>query len=94
MSETVTVTARCWSRGWELWNGDDCWTQVARLDRARQQVVDYLDTVDEGTDHSDWTITVRCVRRGRRQHEPQRLNNMNTGDHVTVETQMIYHALD
>ena len=58
MSETVTVTARRWSGGWELWNGDDCWTQVARLDRARQQVVDYLDTVDEDTDHSDWTITV------------------------------------
>ena len=58
MSETVTVTARRWSGGWELWNGDDCWTQVARLDRARQQVVDYLDTVDEDTDHFDWTITV------------------------------------
>ena len=58
MSETVTVTARRWSGGWEPWNGDDCWTQVARLDRARQQVVDYLDTVDEDTDHSDWTITV------------------------------------
>ena len=51
MSETVTVTARRWSRGWELWNGDDCWTQVARLDRARQQVVDYLDTVDEDYIH-------------------------------------------
>ena len=58
MSETVTVTARRWSGGWELWSGDDCWTQVARLDRAHQQVVDYLDTVDEDTDHSDWTITV------------------------------------
>lgn len=58
MSETVTVTARRWSGGWELWSGDDCWTQVARLDRARQQVVDYLDTVDEDTDHSDWTIIV------------------------------------
>ena len=58
MSETVTVTARRWSGGWELWNGDDCWTQVARLDRARQQVVDYLDTIDEDTDHSDWTIIV------------------------------------
>ena len=45
MSETVTVTARRWSGGWELWSKDDCWTQVARLDRARQQVVNYLDTV-------------------------------------------------
>ena len=53
MSETVTITARRWSGGWELWSKDDCWTQVARLDRARQQVVDYLDTVDEDTDHSD-----------------------------------------
>lgn len=55
---TVEVTAKRWRGGWELWNGDDCWTQVSTLDRARQQVVDYLDTVEEGVDHSDWDIRV------------------------------------
>ena len=58
MSEAVTVTATRWSGGWELEIDENHHTQVARLDRARQQVVDYLDTVDEDTDHSDWTITV------------------------------------
>ena len=58
MSEAVTVTATRWSGGWELEIDEDHHTQVARLDRARQQVVDYLDTIDEDTDHSDWTITV------------------------------------
>lgn len=55
---TITITARKWRGGWELWNGDDCWTQVGDLSRARQQVVDYLDTVDEGTDHSGWHFDV------------------------------------
>lgn len=54
----LNITARRWSGGWELWNGDDCWTQVAHLADARQQVVDYLDTVDEGADHSGWDVTI------------------------------------
>ncbi|WP_048780555.1 antitoxin HicB [Actinomyces urogenitalis] len=54
----LNITARRWSGGWELWNDDDCWTQVAHLADARQQVVDYLDTVDEGTDHSGWDVTI------------------------------------
>lgn len=54
----VEITARRWSGGWELWNGDDCWTQAAHLSKARQQVVDYLDTIDESVDHSSWEITV------------------------------------
>ena len=54
----LNITARRWSGGWELWNGDDCWTQVAHLADARQQVVDYLATVDEGTDHSGWDVTI------------------------------------
>lgn len=55
---SITITARKWRGGWELWNDDDCWTQVANLGRARQQVIDYLDTMDESTDHSDWEIEV------------------------------------
>lgn len=56
----VAVTATRWSQGWELTlEGDeDPATQVRTLDKARQQVIDYLDTVDPDVDHSDWTITV------------------------------------
>lgn len=56
---TVTVTAKRWSGGWELWHGDDCWTQVRHLRNAPQQVRDYLDTVHPETDHSD--VQVRVV---------------------------------
>ena len=28
---TVTIAARKWDGGWELWNDDDCWTQVRYL---------------------------------------------------------------
>ena len=54
----LNITARRWSGGWELWNGEDCWTQVAHLAGARQQVMDYLDTIDENNDHSGWEITI------------------------------------
>nr|WP_108871854.1 antitoxin HicB [Tessaracoccus timonensis] len=54
----VTITARRWSGGWELWNEGDCWTQVASLDKARQQVIDYLDTIQEDVDHSAWDIEI------------------------------------
>ena len=55
---TITITARHWSGGWELWNGDDIWTQVRTLPKARQQVIDYLDTMEENVDHSTWNITI------------------------------------
>lgn len=55
---TLNITARRWSGGWELWDGDDCMTQVELLANARQQVIDYLDTIDETIDHSDWDITI------------------------------------
>lgn len=55
---TITITARPWSGGWELWNGDDIWTQVRTLPKAREQVIDYLDTMEEDVDHSTWNITI------------------------------------
>ena len=55
---TLNITARKWSGGWELWHGDDVWTQVRTLSRARQQVIDYLDTVEEGIDHSNLHIEI------------------------------------
>lgn len=54
----ITITARRWSGGWELWNGNDIWTQVRTLAKARQQVIDYLDTMEEDIDHSTWNITI------------------------------------
>lgn len=54
----ITITARKWSGGWELWHGDDVWTQVRTLPKARQQVIDYLDTVEEDIDHSNYDITI------------------------------------
>lgn len=54
----ITITARRWSGGWELWNGDDIWTQVRTLPKAREQVIDYLDTMEEDVDHSAWDITI------------------------------------
>ncbi|WP_103061892.1 helix-turn-helix domain-containing protein [Actinomyces qiguomingii] len=58
MNQSLTVMATRWSGGWELELDDDHHTQVTHLDRARQQVVDYLDTVDETTDHSSWKIDI------------------------------------
>lgn len=54
----VTVTARRWARGWELWLDEHRVTQSFTLADAQQQVRDYLDTDREDEDHSDWTIIV------------------------------------
>ncbi|MBM6979081.1 MAG: hypothetical protein I3J03_05140 [Actinomyces succiniciruminis] len=58
MNRSPTATATRWPGGWELELDDDHHTQVARLDQARQQVIDYLDTVDAATDHSSWEIDI------------------------------------
>lgn len=57
MSRVEAVASR-WSGGWELEIGRGQHTQVTTLDKARQQVVDYLDTVDPEVDHSGWDINV------------------------------------
>ncbi len=54
----ITVTAQRWSGGWELVIDDDHVTQVRTLDKAAQQVLDYLDTDDPQTDHSDWVVHI------------------------------------
>ncbi|WP_165216089.1 antitoxin HicB [Schaalia sp. ZJ1691] len=58
----ITVTASRWEspigNGWELEIGPNEHTQVKHLSKARQQVVDYLDTVEENVDHSGWEITI------------------------------------
>ncbi len=54
----ITATAHKWVQGWELYLDGEPATQVATLDKAEQQIRDYLDTVDPGTDHSDWNVTI------------------------------------
>ena len=54
----VTVRARRWERGWELWLDDDHVTQSTTLADAEQEVRDYLDTDQDEVDHSAWTITI------------------------------------
>ncbi|MCI1713633.1 sigma factor-like helix-turn-helix DNA-binding protein [Bifidobacterium tibiigranuli] len=56
--KTIEITAKPWDGGWELWHGDEVWTQVNTLARARQQVVDYLDTIEEGISHDNMIINV------------------------------------
>lgn len=64
MSQELTITARPWKHGWELWDGDDCLTQCRRLRDARQQVLDYLDTIDPEVDHAGWDITITPIIEG------------------------------
>ena len=54
----IEVKATPWVGGWELEIEQDHHTQVVTLEHARQQVVDYLDTVEETVDHSAWEISV------------------------------------
>lgn len=57
---TVTARATRWEHGWELTleGEDEVSTQVSTLAKARQQVRDYLDTIDPDTDHSAWEVVV------------------------------------
>ena len=58
----LIVTAQRWDSklggGWELLDGDHAMTQVRGLSDARQQVIDYLDTVDPDVAHVDWDIII------------------------------------
>lgn len=55
---SITVQASRWSGGWELAIDDAHHTSVRDLRNARQQVIDYLDTVDETVDHATWDVTI------------------------------------
>lgn len=54
----IDVIARPWRGGWELELDPENITQVRRLSEARQQVVDYLDTVEPKKDHSSLEVTL------------------------------------
>ena len=47
---TINVVVRPWRGGWELEIDSENITQVRKLTDARQQVVDYLRTLDPGTE--------------------------------------------
>ncbi len=55
---SITATARRWEHGWEIEIDADHHTQTATLDKAEQQVRDYLDTEDPGMSHDGWEITI------------------------------------
>lgn len=55
---TVTAIARRWEHGWELILDDEGATQVRTLDKAADQVRDYLDTLDPDVDHSGWNVNI------------------------------------
>ena len=61
---SVRVTARPWSGGWELEIDSENVTQVRDLTDARQQVVDYLDTVEPDVDHGSLAISIRGLADG------------------------------
>lgn len=52
------VTATPWSSGWELTLDDDNITSSRYLSDARQQVRDYLDTIQPNVDHSHSDIKI------------------------------------
>lgn len=53
MSTTYNVKATRWEGGWELHISDNDVTQVRTLDKAVQQVRDYLDTMYDGSHDND-----------------------------------------
>ncbi|MEX3596110.1 hypothetical protein [Kocuria carniphila] len=63
MKTEITVTARQWSHGWELILDEDNATQVRTLERAKQQVRDYLNTVHPEIDHSELRVHLVPERR-------------------------------
>lgn len=58
ISNRISVHAQKWSDGWDLIIDDDNATSVRHLSDAADQVRDYLDTLDPGTDHSGVQIDV------------------------------------
>lgn len=55
---TINVTARQWSGGWELEIDEDHATQVRILANAKQQVINYLDTIEPDVDHTETEVHI------------------------------------
>lgn len=58
MTPKITATAHKWQGGWELHLNGEPATQVTTLDKAVQQIRDYLDTTEPEIDHSDWQVLI------------------------------------
>lgn len=54
----ITATVHKWEHGWELHIVGDPVTQVSTLDRAVDQIRDYLETMNPDVDPTGWDITV------------------------------------
>ncbi len=54
----IHITAHRWRGGWELHMDGQAVTQVQHLADARQQMLDYLATVDPGTDYTTEILVV------------------------------------
>lgn len=54
----ITAIATRWERGWELSIDGETVTQVSTLDKAEQQLLDYLETVHEDVPRDQWKVTV------------------------------------
>ena len=54
----ISVKATPWENGWELEIAPGQYTQVEKLADAKQQVIDYLDTVDPTQNHSNCDIQI------------------------------------
>ncbi|QTH59823.1 antitoxin HicB [Corynebacterium hindlerae] len=60
----IVVQASRWEGGWDLVIDDNNATSVSALKHAKQQVRDYLDTVEPEVDHSHVEILIRATLDG------------------------------
>lgn len=54
----ISATAKRWEHGWEILLDGEAVTQSTTLEKAADQLRDYLDTIDPEVDHSDWTLNI------------------------------------
>lgn len=55
----IKADAYPWKKGWELWLNGEAVTQVASLERAEQQILDYMNTVDPLLDTRNLNVVVK-----------------------------------
>lgn len=63
-TDRIVVQASRWEGGWDLVIDENNATSVSALKHAKQQVRDYLDTIEPGVDHSNVEILIRATLDG------------------------------
>lgn len=63
-TDRIVVQASRWEGGWDLVIDDNNATSVSALKHAKQQVRDYLDTIEPDLDHSHVEILIRATLDG------------------------------